>query len=132
MDFRDLEAANSASLKAVLRRYAAAPTRSELEERFLRLCDDHGLPRPETNVRIEGFEVDFVWRDRRLIVEVDGYAYHRSPSAFETDRERDVTLSVAGWRVLRFTWAQVTRRPAWVASACRVDGDMRRQVATDR
>jgi very-short-patch-repair endonuclease len=130
IDFRDLQAANSASLQAVLRRYSSAPTRSELEERFLRLCDDHGLPRPETNVRIEGLEVDFVWRDRRLIVEVDGYAYHRSPSAFETDRERDVTLSIAGWQVLRFTWTQITRRAAWVAAACRVDGDMRRQLAT--
>jgi very-short-patch-repair endonuclease len=130
VDFRDLEAANSAALNAVLRRYRTASTRSELEERFLRLCDDHGIPRPETNVRIEGLEVDFVWRDRRLIVEVDGYAYHRSPSAFEADRERDVTLSVAGWQVLRFTWAQITRRRAWVAAACRVDGDMRRQLAT--
>src|SRR5215217_1288294 len=70
IDFADLESANSASLKAVLQRYSAAPTRSELEERFLALSDAHGLPRPETNARIEGIEVDFVWRDRRLIVEV--------------------------------------------------------------
>jgi predicted transcriptional regulator of viral defense system len=106
------------SLRAVLSLYTAStPTRSELEERFLQLCDDHGIPRPETNSIIEGHEVDFVWRTQRLIVEVDGYAYHRSPSAFEQDRERDVTLAVAGWRVLRFTWAQVTRRPAWVARA---------------
>jgi very-short-patch-repair endonuclease len=103
----------------VLSRYCAAPTRSELEERFLRLCDDHGLPRPETNTRIEGIEVDFVWRDRRLIVEVDGYAYHRSPSAFEADRERDVTLTVADWSVMRFTWAQITRRQRWLAGAIR-------------
>jgi very-short-patch-repair endonuclease len=93
----------------------ATQTRSELEERFLQLCDDHGIRRPETNTRIEGVEVDFVWRDRRLIVEVDGYAYHRSPTAFEADRERDVRLTMAGWRVLRFTWTQITRRPAWVA-----------------
>jgi very-short-patch-repair endonuclease len=58
-----------------------------------------------------------VWRDRRLIVEVDGYAYHRSPQAFEDDRERDVRLQVAGWRVLRFTWTQITRRGAWVAAS---------------
>jgi very-short-patch-repair endonuclease len=107
------------SLQAVLSLYTAQtnPTRSELEERFLELCDDHGLPRPQTNVRIEGFEVDFVWRDERLIVEVDGYAYHRSPSSFEADRERDATLTAAGWQVLRFTWAQIARRPGWVARA---------------
>jgi very-short-patch-repair endonuclease len=107
------------SLRAVLSLYAATTTRSELEERFLRLRDTHGIPRPQTNVLIEGIEVDFVWRDRRLIVEVDGYAYHRSPTAFEADRERDVTLATKGWRVLRFTWTQVTRRVAWVATAIR-------------
>ena len=66
---------------------------------------------------MEGIEVDFVWRDRRLIVEVDGYAFHRSPAAFERDRERDVLLQTRGWRVLRFTWRQVTQRAAWVAAA---------------
>jgi very-short-patch-repair endonuclease len=111
----------SPTLKAQLSRYSAGSTftRSELEERFLALCDDHGLPRPETNTRIEGIEVDFAWRDARLIVEVDGYAYHRSPSAFESDRERDVVLTLAGWQVLRFTWTQITRRPTWVARAIR-------------
>jgi very-short-patch-repair endonuclease/predicted transcriptional regulator of viral defense system len=106
------------SLQAVLSLYTAGVvTRSEMEERFLQLCDDHGIRRPNVNARIEGYEVDFVWRDRRLIVEVDGYAYHRSPTAFETDRERDVVLAMAGWLVLRFTWTQLTTRPAWVAAA---------------
>ena len=109
----------SPSLQAVLSLYTAGSTvtRSEMEERFLGLCDSHGLRRPEVNTRIEGEEVDFVWRAARLIVEVDGYAYHRSPSAFESDRERDVVLAVAGWQVLRFTWTQLTTRPAWVARA---------------
>jgi very-short-patch-repair endonuclease/predicted transcriptional regulator of viral defense system len=106
------------SLQAVLSLYTAStPTRSELEERFLQLCDDHGIRRPETNAQIDGYEVDFVWRDKQLIVEVDGYAYHRSPTAFETDRERDINVTRAGWRVLRFTWHQITRRPTWVARA---------------
>jgi predicted transcriptional regulator of viral defense system len=122
VDFEALRSANSASLQAVLSSYSAAPTRSELEERFLALCDDHGIPRPETNARIEGIEVDFLWRDRRLIVEVDGYAYHRSPSAFENDRERDVRLQIAGWRVMRFTWRQITDRAAWVAAAVTGEG----------
>jgi very-short-patch-repair endonuclease len=52
-----------------------------------------------------------------LIVEVDGYAYHRSPSAFEADRERDVVLGMKRWRVLRFTSRQVAHRAAWVAAA---------------
>ena len=107
------------SLQAVLSRYVAGSivTRSEMEERFLGLCDDHGINRPQVNPRIEGKEVDFAWRGERLIVEVDGYAYHRSPARFEEDRERDVVLSMAGWTVLRFTWTQLTTRGAWVARA---------------
>jgi very-short-patch-repair endonuclease len=117
VDFADLRQANSASLQAVLSRYSPAPTRSELEEALLTLCDDHGIPRPETNTRIEGIEVDAVWRDERLIVEVHGYRYHRAPSRFESDREKDVTLELKGWRVLRFTWWQLEDRRAWVAAA---------------
>jgi very-short-patch-repair endonuclease len=108
----------SPCLQAMLSRYTASTlTRSELEERFLRLCDNHGLQRPEANTRIEGVEVDFAWRAALLIVEVDGYTFHRSPSAFEADRRRDVILTLAGWRVLRFTHRQISRRPAWVAAA---------------
>jgi very-short-patch-repair endonuclease len=117
VDFGELRDYASPSLQAVLARYSPAPTRSELEEAFLRMCDDHAIPRPETNTRIEGIEVDFVWRDVRLVVEVDGYRYHRAPTAFEDDRERDVRLVARGWRPLRFTWRQLEHRPAWVASA---------------
>ena len=116
LDFNELRKARSPSLQAVLSSYSATTTRSELEETFLRLCDDYAIPRPGANVRIEGIEVDFVWRDARLIVEVDGYAHHRSPSAFERDRERDAILTTKGWRVLRFTYAQLTHRHAWVAA----------------
>lgn len=119
IDADDLRPIRSAALQAVLRSFRSASTRSELEERFLGICDTHGIPRPVTNAVIEGIEVDFVWHGRRLVVEVDGYAHHRSPSAFEADRERDVMLTTRGWRVLRFTWAHITRRPAWVAGAVR-------------
>jgi predicted transcriptional regulator of viral defense system len=120
IDFAELHHRSvPASLRAVLALYTAGSTvtRSEMEERFLALCDHYGLPRPATNTRIEGHEVDFVWREARLVVEVDGYRYHRSPSRFESDRERDVILAVAGWQVLRFTWAKITGRAAWVARA---------------
>jgi very-short-patch-repair endonuclease len=130
VNFDDLRTANPASLKAVLSNYRPAPTRSELEEAFLRLCDDHGIERPETNARIEGIEVDFVWRDRRLIVEVDGYAYHRAPAAFERDRERDVRLTLAGWCVMRFTWAQITHRATWVAAAVTGEASDRPRVSS--
>lgn len=85
-------------------------TRSEAEERLLRLTRDAGLPPPEVNVRVLGYEVDFLWRTQRVVVEVDGYAYHSSPQSFVADRRRDAELASAGYRVIRFTWSDVTER----------------------
>ena len=73
-------------------------TRSELEARFMALCRRHRLPRPEVNVAIDGYEVDFLWREQRLIVEVDGWDSHRTRSAFEEDRARDARLAAARLR----------------------------------
>ena len=96
-----------------------APTRSALERKFLRLCRGHRIPAPRVNVRVGGFLVDFVWPENRLIVEVDGYEFHRARAAFEADRARDAELVTQGYRVLRFTYRQVTGRPAVVASRIR-------------
>jgi hypothetical protein len=86
--------------------------RSELERRFLGLCLRDGLPHPELNVwlPIEGEEmqVDFLWREQGVIVEVDGWATHGTRLAFQRDRRRDRQLALDGWRVVRFTWDDVT------------------------
>jgi very-short-patch-repair endonuclease len=82
--------------------------RSVLERRLLALLDDHGLPRPRMNrVGAEG-ELDARWPEQRLIVECDGFATHGTRKAFEADRARDRALQVAGWRVVRITWRQLT------------------------
>ena len=81
------------------------------------LCDDHDLPRPLVNTVIEGKVRDFYWPHRRLVVEADSYRWHRSPSALNDDRERDVQLTLAGYRFLRFTYEQVTQRPRYVIRA---------------
>jgi very-short-patch-repair endonuclease len=109
----------SPALDAVLSRYEAGTvnTRSALEELILELCDAYRLPRPTVNTVIEGRERDFCWPRARLVVEADSYAWHRSPSALDDERERDVALVLAGYRVLRFTWDQVTRRPEYIAGA---------------
>ena len=102
-------------------------TRSDLERDFLRLCRRGGLPLPEVNVRVGPDLVDFLWRDRRLVVETDGYRYHRGRQAFEDDRDRDLRLRTAGYDVLRFSGKQVDEEPrrvtAAVARALRVDRD---------
>ena len=81
--------------------------RSELEERFQDFLIRAGLPLPQTNVVIEGYEVDCVWPEQRVIVELDGHATHSPAHAFELDRARDRRLEAAGWRVIRITWRQL-------------------------
>lgn len=95
------------------------PTRSELEDRFVRLCRRHRLPAPEVNVRIGPFEVDFLWRRPKLIVETDGYRYHRGAQAFEDDHERDLELRALGYDVQRLSYRQVTRHGERVAATLR-------------
>jgi len=84
-----------------------ALARSEAEERLLALIRKGGLTEPEMNVVLHGHEVDCYWRRARLVVEVDGYAYHASKAAFVRDRQRDSALAAAGIQVLRLSWQQV-------------------------
>ena len=105
-------------------RHAAQPepkfTRSAAERRLLELIRDARLPEPETNVRVAGREVDFYWPEHRLVVEVDGFAFHGHRAAFERDRRRDAELHGHGVDVIRVTWEQLEREPtALVATLAR-------------
>jgi very-short-patch-repair endonuclease len=71
------------------------------------------------NSRVDRFVVDFLWRDRRLIVELDGWDSHRIRSAFEEDRRRDAHLKLLGFDVIRFTWRQVVHDGRAVAETVR-------------
>ena len=104
----------------VLREAIAAHTpgqivREELEHRFLELVREAGLPRPETNVKIKArgrrYEIDCLWREQRVAVELDGRAAHARTAAFEPDRRKDAALNAIGLRPLRFTWLRVTTEP---------------------
>jgi very-short-patch-repair endonuclease len=90
-------------------------TRSDLERDFLRLCRRHRLFAPEVNVRIGPHLVDFLWRDRRLVVETDGYASHRGRAAFQDDRGRDLDLRARGFEVIRLAEKQLDDEPRRVA-----------------
>ena len=93
-----------------------ALTRSEAEERLLALVRAAGLPPTETNSRVGHHEVDFLWRAARLVVEVDGYAFHASRASFERDRLRDAELQAVGLRVMRVTWRQIVDEPLALVS----------------
>lgn len=92
------------TLRTLLSMSRSTPTRSELEADFKAFLDARPkIPRPENNTIIEGYEADFVWRDAKLIVELDGYATHGTRRSFERDRARDRRLLAKGWRTARLT-----------------------------
>jgi hypothetical protein len=94
-------------------------TRSDLEDLALDLARDHGLPRPLVNARVGDYEVDLLWRDQRVIVEADSWAFHGTRAAFERDRRRDADLQARGYRVLRVTWRQARGQAGWIAARVR-------------
>jgi very-short-patch-repair endonuclease len=106
------------ALHAALAELTDAPPmlQSGLERAFRHLVRAYELPQPQYNVYIEGELVDVVWPEHRLIVEVDGFKWHRGKRAFGNDRRRDRLLIRAGWTVVRFTDDQVAEDPAGVAA----------------
>jgi very-short-patch-repair endonuclease len=82
---------------------AMAISRSRAEKALLRLIRDAGLPMPETNVPFGRFEADFLWREERVIVELDSATYHSGPGVFQRDREKGLFFRGPGYDVLRPT-----------------------------
>ncbi len=98
---------------------ASSWSKSDLEDAMLRLCQRLDLAGPVCNAMVEGFEVDFLWLEHRLVAEADGWGFHKTRSAFQRDRTRDRALQLAGYRVLRFAYADVEYRPELVAADLR-------------
>jgi very-short-patch-repair endonuclease len=84
-----------------------AISRSRAEKALFRLIRAAGLPMPETNVKFGRFEADFVWREQKLIVELDSATYHSGPGVFQRDHEKDLVFRGAGFDVMRPTRAHV-------------------------
>lgn len=92
-------------------------TRSELERRFLALIRGAGLPEPQANVVVAGEWVDMYWPgDQPLVVELDGYDFHKSRKQFERDRRRDTILQLAGCRIIRVTQRRIEDDPRGLVS----------------
>jgi very-short-patch-repair endonuclease len=117
---------NKTHIKAVLNTYPHRPgtpelnalldpdrpttiTRSPPEEQLLDRMRKAGLPPPEVNARVGNYTADFLWRDEKLIVELDGYDYHRGRAAFERDHQRDAEHHRLGHLVIRATGRQLAR-----------------------
>ena len=97
-------------------------SRSEVEESFFLICERASLPLPGVNRRVAGFEVDFVWRELRLAVEVDGPG-HAEVARMRDDRAKEMALRAAGYDLLRYADEQVKRQSREIGA------ELRRQIA---
>ena len=116
---RGIEAVRS----ILARRAPVGITENDFEEGFVAFLDAHGLPRPLFNptlpLRGRLFRPDCMWREQRLIAELDGREVHGTNEAFESDRQRDRILLAEGWRSTRITWRQLRDEPAAIAADLR-------------
>jgi predicted transcriptional regulator of viral defense system len=85
-----------------------AHTKSELERVFLELCEQARIPLPEVNQRVAGWEIDALWREERIAVELDGYRNHRSPAQIRRDRKKEMAVRAADHTPVRYSWEQLT------------------------
>jgi very-short-patch-repair endonuclease len=100
------------ALRNAIAGWRPADVRSELEALFQDLVRDGRLTTPDFNVLVDGerytHEVDAFWPSHQLIVQLDGFSYHRTRRDRERDATKDADLELAGYRVLRLTWDDVT------------------------
>jgi len=113
-------------LRMVMEDRGGTPDRdpSELESRLLDLIERASLPPPTREFKAPWLaptngRVDLAYREHLLVIEADSRRWHTQADAFLTDRERDNLAQLAGWRVLRFTWWDVERRPEYVVLTIR-------------
>lgn len=92
-------------------------TRSDTEARFLFLLHENGFPLPKVNQILNGYEADFHWPDRRVVVEVDGWGHHREKVNFDDDRHRGLVHRAAGFEVVRISADHVYDRPRLILAA---------------
>jgi hypothetical protein len=101
-------------LREILDEHTFRLSDDELERLFRPIASAAGLPVPLTKQMVNKFEVDFFWPDLGLVVETDGWRYHRTPSAQTRDALRFQRHTAAGLTPLRFSHYQVKYEPRHV------------------
>ena len=119
-----------ASLRGLLAD-ARTGSQSHLEILGLRALLAAGLPQPVLQYEIalgpRFLHVDAAWPEARLAVEFDGAAFHAGHDDWQRDLRRDAALAALGWVVLRFSFADVTERPAYCGAQVAAAYRRRRQ-----
>jgi hypothetical protein len=115
------------ALRTLLDRHTFRLSDTELEVLFRPIAAAAGLPVPLTKEMVNGFEVDFFWPDLGLVVETDGWRYHRTPATQSRDALRDQTHTASGLTPLRFSHHQVKYEPTRVrAVLARTEKNLKR------
>lgn len=118
------------ALRTLLDRHTFRLSDADLEVLFRPIAASAGLPTPLTKQIVNGFEVDFYWPDHGLVVETDGWRYHRTPAAQTRDALRDQIHTASGLTPLRFSHHQVKYEPGHVHGVLeRTAARLRRQPA---
>lgn len=82
---------------------------------FLRFCRNWRLPRPETQVEVGIWTVDFLFRDAGVVVEVDGRRWHDTAARRARDARKTADLESLGLVVVRVSWSELRDDPAGLA-----------------
>jgi very-short-patch-repair endonuclease len=101
----------AAKLRSVLGLATERPTRSTFEDRFPAFCRRYALPTPQINATVCGYEVDALFPEEKVIVELDSWGFHWSRTSFESDRKQDADTTAAGFVTVRITWERFERKP---------------------
>lgn len=95
----------------VLLQGAGDGTRSEAERRMAKLLRSADITGWKADRMIAGYQVDFLFAAQKVVIEADGMAYHSDAETFGRDRVKQNAIIVAGYRILRFTWIDLTEYP---------------------
>lgn len=98
---------------------AAGGARSEAERLLIQLLESAGITGWCANFAFRGYAIDVAFPAQQVAIEVDGWAFHSDPNAFQKDRVRQNRLALYGWQVLRFTWLDITQHPERVLTQIR-------------
>jgi very-short-patch-repair endonuclease len=108
------------AIRARLREHRApAMSRSKFERLFRITCRKAGLPAPSMNAWVMGYELDAVWLDHKVVVELDSYWTHKTRVSFESDRKRDAKLQSREYRVIRVTEERLKAEPEEIVDELR-------------
>jgi very-short-patch-repair endonuclease len=90
---------------------ASNGARSEAERLLVKLLRDNGITGWKANYPVGGYKVDVGFPKQKVAIETDGWAFHSDQEDFQNDRERQNKIALLGWKVLRFTWLDLTEYP---------------------